>query len=43
MQANLALGLLETKSIARGVEAVDAMCKAAGVEIRVDIEGPLGG
>jgi len=33
MQADIALGLLETSSIARGVEALDAMCKAAGVEI----------
>lgn len=31
MQANIAVGLLETSSIARGVEALDAMCKAAGV------------
>ncbi|HOX22158.1 MAG TPA: BMC domain-containing protein [Elusimicrobiales bacterium] len=33
MQADIAVGLLETSSIARGVEALDAMCKAAGVEI----------
>ena len=33
MQANIALGLLETSSIARGVEAVDVMCKAAGVDL----------
>ncbi|NLO91245.1 MAG: BMC domain-containing protein [Elusimicrobia bacterium] len=33
MQADIALGLLETSSIARGIEALDAMCKAAGVEI----------
>jgi len=32
MQANTAIGLLETASIARGVETLDAMCKAAGVE-----------
>jgi len=32
MQANIAIGLLETSSIARGVEALDAMCKAAGVK-----------
>ncbi len=32
MQANIAVGLLETSSIARGVEALDAMCKAAGVK-----------
>jgi microcompartment protein CcmL/EutN len=32
MQANIAVGLLETSSIARGVETLDAMCKAAGVK-----------
>ena len=32
MQANTAVGLLETSSIARGVETLDAMCKAAGVK-----------
>ena len=32
MQANIAIGLLETTSIAKGVETLDAMCKAAGVE-----------
>jgi len=32
MQANIAIGLLETLSIAKGVEALDAMCKAAGVK-----------
>lgn len=32
MQANIAIGLLETSSIAKGVEALDAMCKAAGVK-----------
>ncbi|MFA6584351.1 MAG: BMC domain-containing protein [Elusimicrobiaceae bacterium] len=53
MQANMALGLLETKSIARGVEAVDAMCKTAGVTVHVArpicsgkyyviIKGPVG-
>lgn len=31
MQANIAIGLLETSSIAKGVETLDAMCKAAGV------------
>ena len=31
MQANIALGLLETSSIAKGIETLDAMCKAAGV------------
>ncbi|MDD2774019.1 MAG: BMC domain-containing protein [Elusimicrobiales bacterium] len=33
MQANIALGLIELSSIAAGVEAADAMCKAAGVEL----------
>lgn len=32
MQANIAIGLLETTSIAKGVETLDAMCKAAGIE-----------
>ena len=32
MQANIAIGLLETSSIAKGVEALDAMCKAAGIK-----------
>lgn len=32
MQANVTIGLLETTSIARGIEALDAMCKAAGVK-----------
>ena len=32
MQANIAIGLIETSSIARGVETLDAMCKAAGVK-----------
>ena len=32
MQANIAIGLLETSSIAKGVETLDAMCKAAGVQ-----------
>ncbi|HBW23325.1 MAG: hypothetical protein A2X28_06595 [Elusimicrobia bacterium GWA2_56_46] len=32
MQANIAIGLLETTSIARGIETLDAMCKAAGVK-----------
>lgn len=32
MQANIAIGLLETSSIARGVETLDGMCKAAGVK-----------
>ncbi|HAH31153.1 MAG TPA: propanediol utilization protein [Elusimicrobia bacterium] len=31
MQANIAVGLIETSSIAKGVETLDAMCKAAGV------------
>ncbi len=32
MQANIAVGLLETSSIAKGIEALDSMCKAAGVK-----------
>lgn len=32
MQANIAVGLLETSSIAKGIETLDAMCKAAGVK-----------
>ncbi len=32
MQANIAVGMIETSSIAKGVEALDAMCKAAGVK-----------
>jgi len=32
MQANISIGMMETSSIAKGVEALDAMCKAAGVE-----------
>ena len=32
MQANIAVGLLEASSIAKGVEALDAMCKAAGIK-----------
>ena len=32
MQANIAIGLLETTSIAKGVETLDAMCKAAGIQ-----------
>ncbi|MFA6433386.1 MAG: BMC domain-containing protein [Elusimicrobiales bacterium] len=39
MQANIAVGLLETASIARGVETLDAMCKAAGVEL--ETAGPI--
>ena len=35
MQANIALGLVELSSIARGIEALDAMCKAAGVKPEV--------
>ncbi|MFH1725492.1 MAG: BMC domain-containing protein [Elusimicrobiota bacterium] len=38
MQANIAIGLLETSSIAKGIEASDAMCKMAGVElVKADI------
>ncbi|MCG2725596.1 MAG: BMC domain-containing protein [Elusimicrobia bacterium] len=32
MQANTAIGLLEISSIAKGVETLDAMCKAAGIK-----------
>lgn len=32
MQANIAVGLMELSSIAKGVETLDTMCKAAGVE-----------
>ena len=37
MQANIAIGLLETSSIAKGVETLDAMCKAAGVKPEVHL------
>lgn len=33
MQANIAIGLLETSSIARGIDASDAMCKTASVRL----------
>ena len=33
MQANIAIGLLETNSIAKGIEASDAMCKMASVKL----------
>ena len=33
MLANLAVGFLETSSIAKGVEAADAMCKMASVKL----------
>ncbi|MDE2290617.1 MAG: BMC domain-containing protein, partial [Elusimicrobia bacterium] len=33
MLANIAIGMLETNSIAKGVEASDAMCKMAQVEL----------
>jgi microcompartment protein CcmL/EutN len=53
MQANIALGLLEISSIAKGVEAADAMCKAAGITLSkayptsrgkfvIVISGPVG-
>jgi microcompartment protein CcmL/EutN len=32
MQANIALGLLEISSIAKGIETLDFMCKAAGIK-----------
>jgi len=35
MQANIALGLIETSSIAKGIETLDAMCKAAGIKPEV--------
>ena len=35
MQANIAIGLIETSSIAKGIEALDAMCKAAGIKPEV--------
>ncbi|MEK7657499.1 MAG: BMC domain-containing protein [Elusimicrobiota bacterium] len=33
MLTNIAVGLLETSSIAKGIEAVDAMCKMASVKL----------
>ncbi|MBI3298127.1 MAG: BMC domain-containing protein [Elusimicrobia bacterium] len=33
MLANIAIGMLETNSIAKGIEASDAMCKMAQVEL----------
>lgn len=39
MKANVAIGILETSSIAKGVECADVMCKAAGVELSK--AGPL--
>ena len=33
MQANIAIGLLESSSIAKGIEASDAMCKMASVKL----------
>jgi len=53
MQANISLGLVEFSSIAKGIEALDAMCKAAGVKPEVHqaiskgkyiivISGPVG-
>ncbi|HBA61446.1 MAG TPA: propanediol utilization protein [Elusimicrobia bacterium] len=53
MQANIAVGLMETSSIARGIEALDSMCKAAGIKPEVHqaiskgkyiivISGPVG-
>lgn len=35
MQANIAIGLMEFSSIAKGIEALDGMCKAAGVKPEV--------
>lgn len=37
MQANIAVGLMETSSIAKGIESLDAMCKAAGVKPEVHL------
>ena len=37
MQANIAVGLIETSSIAKGIESLDAMCKAAGVKPEVHL------
>ena len=53
MQANIAVGLMELSSIAKGIEALDGMCKAAGVKPEVHqaiskvkyiivISGPVG-
>lgn len=33
MKPNIAVGILETSSIAKGIESADAMCKAAGVRL----------
>jgi microcompartment protein CcmL/EutN len=33
MQANIAVGFLESNSIAKGIEATDAMCKMASVKL----------
>ncbi len=33
MNANIAIGLIETSSIAKGIEASDAMCKMASVKL----------
>ena len=33
MQANFAIGLVETSSISKGIEATDVMCKMASVEL----------
>lgn len=37
MQANISVGLMETSSIAKGIETLDAMCKAAGVKPEVHL------
>lgn len=53
MQANIAIGLIETSSIAKGIEAADAMCKMASVtlvkttviargKLTILIKGPVG-
>ena len=53
MLSNIALGLVELSSIAKGIETLDAMCKAAGIKPEVHqaiskgkyiivISGPIG-
>ena len=53
MQANIAIGLIELSSIARGVESLDAMCKMAGISVEtaspiskgkyvIIVSGPVG-
>jgi len=42
MQANLAIGFIETSSIAKGIEASDAMCKMAEVRLHKTAAIPRG-